>query len=143
MDAAVPANLMAKGAIDMALWDLAGKALGVPVHVLLGGAQRDTLPLLWPLGIRHDTKLLLDEADAKVRDGYDTFMVKLNGDNADLGRVKAVHKAHPDVKIVADANQALSVYEAHRRVNDLNGVRGVGLIFEQPVAVKDAWAFPE
>src|ERR1051325_1919474 len=36
--------LAAQSAIDIALYDIAGKALGVPVYQLLGGKQRDTIP---------------------------------------------------------------------------------------------------
>ena len=42
------ALICAMGAIDMALWDLKGKALGVPVHTLLGGAVKSHLTPTWP-----------------------------------------------------------------------------------------------
>src|SRR5713226_2229 len=42
---AVPGNLRAKGALVMAAYDLAGKALGTPVYNLLGGMVRDRVPL--------------------------------------------------------------------------------------------------
>src|SRR5919204_6410976 len=45
MDAAASAAFEAKAAIEMALWDLKGRALGVPVHSLLGGRLVDEVPL--------------------------------------------------------------------------------------------------
>jgi L-alanine-DL-glutamate epimerase-like enolase superfamily enzyme len=41
----VQGNPFARAAVEMALWDLAGRALGVPVHRLLGGRVRDRVPL--------------------------------------------------------------------------------------------------
>ncbi|NDF96144.1 MAG: mandelate racemase/muconate lactonizing enzyme family protein, partial [Proteobacteria bacterium] len=38
-------EMRALGAIDVALWDLAGKRHGVPIYELLGGASRDTIPV--------------------------------------------------------------------------------------------------
>jgi L-alanine-DL-glutamate epimerase-like enolase superfamily enzyme len=43
MDAEIPGHLGSKAILEMALFDLMGKALGVPVHVLFGGAVRDTI----------------------------------------------------------------------------------------------------
>src|SRR4051794_24466223 len=43
-------NPFTKAAVEMALWDLAGKALGVPVHRLLGGKVRDAVPIKMVVG---------------------------------------------------------------------------------------------
>src|SRR5262249_24250180 len=45
----VQGNPFARGAVEMALWDLAGRALDVPLHRLLGGCVRDRVPLSWSL----------------------------------------------------------------------------------------------
>lgn len=51
MNHVAAANPFAKGAIDVALWDIAGKALGTPIHNLLGGAVRDSLEISWALAV--------------------------------------------------------------------------------------------
>ncbi|MDD5198798.1 MAG: enolase C-terminal domain-like protein [Terrimicrobiaceae bacterium] len=60
----------ALSAVDIALWDLAGKAAGKPVHALLGGALRDRLPVyashLQPVA----NDLLVEEARAYMEEGY-------------------------------------------------------------------------
>ena len=43
-------NPQVVGAIDVALWDLSGKAAGVPVYQLLGGAARTKVQLYWSRG---------------------------------------------------------------------------------------------
>ena len=47
----VQGNPFARAAVEMALWDLNGRALGVPVHRLLGGRVRERVPLSWSLAV--------------------------------------------------------------------------------------------
>lgn len=65
MDEKVHGNAFAKAGIEMALWDIQGKALGLPVHDLLGGKARDSLPMSWPLATG-DPKAEIDEAEEKL-----------------------------------------------------------------------------
>src|SRR5512132_4567276 len=65
----VQGNPFARAAVEMALWDLNGKALGVPVHRLLGGRVRESVPLSWSLAVAdHDAEV--EEARAKVAAGH-------------------------------------------------------------------------
>src|SRR5204862_2331578 len=50
MDRELKLNPFTKAAVEMALWDLAGKAAGKPVHDLLGGKVRDTIPIKMVVG---------------------------------------------------------------------------------------------
>src|SRR5437879_4026889 len=71
----VQGNPFARAAVEMALWDLNGKALGVPVHRLLGGRVRDRVPLSWSLAVAdHDAEV--EEARAKVARGHRIFKIK-------------------------------------------------------------------
>ena len=56
-------------AVNIALWDLTGKAAGLPVSQLLGGAARTTIPLYWSVGA--GWRKTADEMVADVRRGYD------------------------------------------------------------------------
>ncbi|MFE9885066.1 mandelate racemase/muconate lactonizing enzyme family protein [Streptomyces scopuliridis] len=58
-------------AVDVALWDIRGKALGVPVHELLGGRVRDHVPAYTHVGDDyHDRDRFLERCRALVRDGW-------------------------------------------------------------------------
>ena len=60
-------NSFAKAAIDYALHDIIGKALGVPVYNLLGGLYRDKVPLIYAIGIKK-VKEMVEEAIKGVED---------------------------------------------------------------------------
>ena len=100
----------AMSAIDIALWDLKGKAIGRPVYALLGGALRPRVPayvtgFYYRDGERPDD--LVREAAMYVEAGYRTVKVKVGGltPEADAERVGVIRKAvGRDVKIMLDAN---------------------------------------
>ena len=61
----------AVAAVDIALWDVKGRALGLPVHVLLGGTVRDRVPCYAHVGPEgHDTGALLADCRARVAEGW-------------------------------------------------------------------------
>ena len=107
-------------AIDIALWDLAGKATGRPVHALLGGALRSRVPayvtgFYYRDGERPDD--LRREADLYLAHGYRTLKVKVAGlpPEADAERVGVIRKAvGDDVKLMIDANQGWDLPTAIR-----------------------------
>src|SRR3989454_9335844 len=70
----VQGNPFARAAVEMALWDLNGRALGAPVHRLLGGRVRDRVPLSWSLAVA-DPDAEVEEARAKVARGPRTFKI--------------------------------------------------------------------
>jgi len=134
LDALAPGNPTAKGAIDMALHDLVGKAAGVPVHVLLGGRLRDQIPVLWPLG-SGTLQDSLEVVTEKIAEGYRSFMIKTGSHDVALDAERTlalIERFHPDVRFIADANQGWSESEALRFV-DLIGAAPLFLL-EQPVS---------
>ena len=101
----------AMSAIDIALWDLKGKAIGRPVYALLGGALRTSIPayvtgFYYRDGERPDD--VVREALMYLEKGYRTLKVKVGGltPEADAARVGVIRKAvGKDVAIMLDANQ--------------------------------------
>ena len=101
----------ALSAIDIALWDLKGQAIGRPVWALLGGALRRRVPayvtgFYYRDGERSDD--LVREAAMYCEQGYRTVKVKVGGlpPEADAARVGVIRRAvGRDVKIMLDANQ--------------------------------------
>jgi muconate cycloisomerase len=130
-------NSGAKSAIDMAIYDLAGKRAGVPVSELLGGALRRELPVLWMLAANDRAA---DTAAAKrmAERGFIAFKVKVGSGTiaGDLARSAAAREAlGANARISADANQAFSVADG---VRFAQGAAPAGLDFiEQPVMGHD------
>ncbi|MBM3221274.1 MAG: hypothetical protein FJZ38_21805 [Candidatus Rokubacteria bacterium] len=107
MSRRVQGNPFARAAIEMALWDLNGRALGVPVHRLLGGRARDRVPLSWSLAVA-DPAAEVDEAREKVARGHRIFKIKTAAHPLaeDVRRIEAIRAAvGPGVSLRVDANQ--------------------------------------
>src|SRR5499426_4547009 len=103
----VQGNPFARAAVEMALWDLNGRALGVPVHRLVGGRVRDRVPLSWSLAVA-DGDAEIDEARAKVAAGHRIFKVKTGALPwaEDVARVRRLREViGPGVSLRVDANQ--------------------------------------
>lgn len=124
----------AKAAIEMALWDIAGKAAGRPLHELLGGRVREALPVRWGIGFG-DPGAGAEEARAKVDEGFRTIKLKVGrpGTGEDAIMVETVRLAVGDeVEIMVDANSAYRTRgEALRELRVLEEF-GLQLI-EQPL----------
>jgi L-alanine-DL-glutamate epimerase-like enolase superfamily enzyme len=123
MDAAVKfsrAANPAKAAVDMALYDIMGKALGTPVCNLLGGLVRESVPL--SMSVMMDTPdRMIEQARAFVGRGFHGVKVKIGLDPVhDIAVVASMRKALGDtVTIRVDANmgwrstrEAMTVIEA-------------------------------
>jgi muconate/chloromuconate cycloisomerase len=103
----VQGNPFARAAVEMALWDLNGRALGVPVHRLLGGRVRDRVPLSWSLAVA-DPAAEIIEARSMVARGHRIFKIKTGARPLadDVRRVESIRAAvGPDVSLRVDANQ--------------------------------------
>ena len=106
MDLTIKGYPYAKTALDEALFDIKGKALGVPVYELLGGLYREEIPLAHSLGWM-DYQEATSEATAAVSEGIRTIKIKV-GRSAeyDVRIVQEVRAAvGKEVDIVVDANQ--------------------------------------
>jgi len=136
IDGTIRLNPFTKAAIEMALWDLAGKALGVPVYQLLGGKLRDRLPIKLVVGA-FEVPRAVELAQRFLEWGARCLKVKVGLDpEQDLQRVRAVRElAGPNIPIGIDANCGWSAPQARRMLNQLADCR---LLFaEQPLPVGD------
>lgn len=107
MNGAVSGNPAAKAAIDIACYDLMGKAAGQPVYNLIGGRAHERIEYPRVLSIEAP-EIMAEKAVRAVEDGYSSLKLKVGkGDPMDdVARIKAVRKAvGPDVPIRVDVNQ--------------------------------------
>jgi L-alanine-DL-glutamate epimerase-like enolase superfamily enzyme len=115
--------MWAISAIDVALWDLLGRRLGVPAATLFG-RHADAVPAYGSGGwLSYTDEQLADEIAAHRAHGFRAVKIKIGGrsEDWDVARVKAVRQAlGPDVQLMADANQALSLERAMRTARRLD-----------------------
>src|SRR5947207_6358968 len=129
----VQGNPFARAAVEMALWDINGRALGVPVHRLLGGRVRDRVPLSWSLAVA-SPEAELAEAREKVALGHRIFKIKTGAHPlaVDLDRVRRIRETvGPDIALRVDANQG---WDRPTALAAVRALEAYGLDFvEQPV----------
>lgn len=126
--------------IDIALWDLKGKALNKPIYQLLGGAQRPKL-LAYASSLRmRGLETTIAEAKAFVARGYQGMKLKLGADRnryqRDLELAQAVREAvGPEIYLSADANCG---FERPAAMMLGRGLQDLGYAwFEEPLAPDD------
>jgi muconate cycloisomerase len=135
-------NYFTKAAVEMALWDLAGKIAGKPVYELLGGKTREVVPTKWSVSGLEPGKAA-EIASWAVARGFRAMKVKVGLDpEGDVARVKAVRAAiGPEIKLGVDANGGWSTENAERTVQRL---RADGIYFvEQPLPPEEIIATAE
>ena len=133
--ASVQGNSFAKSAVETALLDAMGQRLGLPIHALLGGAFRDTLPVLWTLA-SGDAGRDVEEALALMEARrHRVFKLKIGSRElaADIAHVQAIRRGLGDEPMLTvDVNQAWDEATAVRGIAALEAA-GVGLV-EQPIS---------
>lgn len=131
-------SAMAISAVDVALWDLKARILGLPLATLLGPA-RDTVPIYGSGGFTsYPVPRLQEQLAGWAEQGLAAVKMKIGTDpKADPARVHAAREAiGPDVALYVDANgaytrkQALALAERFRREDDVTW-------FEEPVSSDD------
>jgi L-alanine-DL-glutamate epimerase-like enolase superfamily enzyme len=132
MDGLMHRNRFAKAAIDMALYDIVGKALQVPVYQLLGGLYRQRIPLAFVTGIKSFDEARQDIEWARAN-GFKTYKVKVGRDlHEDIELVGSIRKLiGDDLELTVDANAGWNVKQAIDAINRLDEFN-LGAV-EQPV----------
>lgn len=136
MNRVIKLNPFMKSGIEMALWDLAGKAAGVPVHQLLGGRVRDSVPIKMVIGA-FDIPQAVALAEQFLNEGVRCLKVKVGPNpEKDIERVRAVReRAGAEIPIGIDANCGWSVTQAGQMLRRL---AEFDILFaEQPIPVEN------
>jgi O-succinylbenzoate synthase len=130
----VRSHLMAKAGLEMALWDLLGKAQGRSLRQLLGGV-RDKVDVGVSVGIQASSDALVSTVERYVGQGYRRIKLKIKP-GRDLVETRAVRRAFPDMRLQVDANSAYTL-ETAQALLPLDGLNL--LLIEQPLYEDDLW----
>jgi muconate cycloisomerase len=133
MDGLIAGNPFAKAAVETALWDIKGKALGAPVYSLLGGFMRNAVPVNHSIS-HGPAREMADQAVDLASQGFRTLKVYCGraAPDSDLERIREIRKAVGDaVDLYVEFNQRWSLKTAMRL---LPGLEELGVLFlEQPL----------
>ena len=130
----VRGHLMAKAALEMALWDLLGKQAGKSVQELLGGERR-AVPVGVSVGLQDSPDDLVKVVENYLVQGYQRIKIKIKP-GRDCGDTQAVRQAFPNILLQVDANSAYRLDDA----KSLLPLDSLGLLLiEQPLAEDDLW----
>jgi D-galactarolactone cycloisomerase len=128
-------------ALDIALWDLKGKILGQPVHVLLGGKKRDKIrPYatgMYFSQVENLPQVLADEALHYKENNFQYMKMKVGlGIKDDLANIEAVRNAIGfDINLMVDSNHAYGYNEAYELAREMEAYK-IGW-FEEPLSPED------
>lgn len=130
MDAALKGHPYVKSGIDIACWDLLGKAANLPVCTLMGGRFGDAVRLYRAIS-QESPDAMAAKVDGYRQEGYTRFQLKVGGDpDTDIARIHSARETlTPGDRLVADANTGWTQHEAMRVVR---AVRDVDVYIEQP-----------
>jgi len=135
MDLSLPGHLYAKSPVDMACWDIAGQAAGLPIADLMGARSERPQPIASSVGAKtvEETREVLK----RYRDrGYVAHSVKIGGDVArDIARVRDVEAQRPAGEIILyDVNRGWSRAQA---LQVMRATEDLCVTFEQPCETLD------
>ena len=132
MDKALKEHAYVKSGIDMACWDILGRANGQPVCNLLGGRYGDDVVLYRAIS-QEAPEAMAARISEYREEGYRRFQLKVGGDpDVDVARIRmAAAELEPGDRLVADANTGWLMHDAMRVVG---AVRDVDVYIEQPCA---------
>ena len=131
MERSLNGSLYAKAAVDIACWDIAGKAYGVRVCDLLGGPFRESVPSYYSIGVMPPEQSARTASD-KIREGFKRLQLKVGGRplEEDVSAVRKVCEVlEPGVTLAVDANRGWTLQQAQLASLQL---REFSFVLEQP-----------
>lgn len=136
MDQRLGGHGYAKAAVDIALWDLAGKAYGARVCDLLGGAFTERVPSYYSVAVTEPAQAARIAGERQA-EGYRRLQIKVGGRHVaeDIDTIRAVCAViDPDVALAIDANRGWTTRDA---ITVSQACRDLRFVLEQPCATLD------
>ena len=137
MNGALLGHLYAKSALEMACWDLLGKATGLPLFVLLGGRLNEWIPVAAAIHSQ-DLEGMIADIRRRRAEGYTQLSPKVDGAKGigEFEKFRAIAaEKRPHEIMTVDANTSLSLTQASQLVSAL---RGTDVMLEQPCRTYEA-----
>ncbi len=135
---------LALSGIDMALWDIRGKAFGLPLYKLMGGCSKPIAAYAGGVSLGYqEPRALVEEARPHVEAGYRAIKLRI-GDSVkrDIERITAVREAFgEDLIILTDANTGYDVADVRAVMPALDDLNAGWL--EEPFPAHDYMSYRE
>ena len=131
-------TLLAIAAVDIALWDLLGQQVGLPLYQLLGRHREEIPVYASAMDLNYTVKELVEEKLAFAEQGFTAFKMKTGFDDVreDLHRIRAVREAiGEDAKLMIDENQKWAVPDILLRAKAFEGENLAWI--EEPLSADD------
>ncbi|WP_144158070.1 mandelate racemase/muconate lactonizing enzyme family protein [Paraburkholderia sp. BCC1885] len=130
MDSVLLGQKSAKSAIDIACWDIFGRACNRPISALLGGVLQESFPLYEAVPLASPAEMV-EFVRRRSADGIRRFQVKVGNDPYDdIRRTRSVvENAGDDAVIIADSNGGWNLQAA---IIAVRGLAGLNVYVEQP-----------
>jgi o-succinylbenzoate synthase len=123
---------MARAGVEMAVWDLHARLLGMPLWELVGGTGQ-AVPVGVSVGLQPDDDALLRSVETYLHEGYARIKIKIKP-GRDVEMLRRVRDRFPDTPLMADANSAYTLADLPRlrELDDLDL-----MMIEQPLGHED------
>ena len=122
-------HLMARGGLEVAIWDLQARRNGVPLYQEIGGGARQEIPCGVSIGIQDSVEQLLNKIDIELAAGYRRIKVKVKP-GWDVNVLEKIRARWADITLSCDANSAYTLDQVeHLRSFDQFNL----LMIEQPL----------
>jgi len=123
-------HFMARGGVEAAFWDLEARLNGVPLWKQIGGGTIREIPCGVSIGIHDTVPQLIQTIEKELAAGYQRIKLKIKP-GRDVEVLRAVRKAFPAIRLMADANSAYTLADSDhlKRLDEFNL-----MMIEQPLA---------
>jgi O-succinylbenzoate synthase len=123
-------HLMARGGLEVAVWDLAARQNGVSLIKQIGGGARTQIGCGVSIGIQDSVPQLIKKIETELNAGYQRIKMKIKP-GWDIDVIREVRAAFPNIRLMADANSAYTLNDIDRlkRLDEFNL-----MMIEQPLA---------